>query len=112
MNKGVQNEIENTEKQLADLNSTSEGITSNLGVNYDIQLTLLATKKALDEDLKNLSIISVDLENVNKLSQMFDLSNVQAESILKSNRDNLNDSIKSLLLDFPEYDNAKKQYTI
>ncbi|KAH7649685.1 hypothetical protein FG379_000945 [Cryptosporidium bovis] len=110
--KGAQTEKKNTEKHLSDLNLKIEGITSNLEVNHDIQSKLLATKKALDEDLKNLSITSVDPDNVKKLSQMFDLSNNQAENILKSNKDNLYDSVRSLLLNFSEYEESKKQYII
>lgn len=50
MSSDVRSERENTERHLSDLKK--EGTISNLDVNYDIQSTLLATKKALDEDLK------------------------------------------------------------
>ncbi|KAF7459156.1 hypothetical protein HWI79_275 [Cryptosporidium felis] len=99
------------EKDLTGLKSEgNESFENDSNFRLDIQSTLLATKKALDEDMKNLSITNVDAQNIQKLSQLFDLPASQAEAILKSNNNDIEKSIDNLLLRFSEFEKSKLAY--
>ncbi|TRY52361.1 hypothetical protein CTYZ_00002853 [Cryptosporidium tyzzeri] len=105
--------VDNTrgEKDLTSLNTNNnEGLDGSSNFNFDIQSSLLATKKALDEDMKNLSIVNVDAGNIQKLSQLFDLSFTQAENILKANNNSVEKSIDDLLLNFSDFQNSRLDY--
>lgn len=60
--------------------------------------------------MQNLNIVNVDATNIQKLSQMFDISPIQAENILKSNNNSIRKSINDLLLNFSDFQNARLEY--
>ncbi|KAH8585023.1 uncharacterized protein ELE39_000974 [Cryptosporidium sp. chipmunk genotype I] len=99
------------EKDLTRLNTNNnEGLDASSNFNFDIQSSLLETKRALDEDMKNISIVNVDAANIQKLSQMFDLSPSQAENILKANGNSIKKSMDDLLLNFSDFQNSRLKY--
>ncbi|KAJ1611575.1 hypothetical protein OJ253_831 [Cryptosporidium canis] len=99
------------EKDLTSLNASScEGTEAGSKLNFDIQASLLAAKNAMDEDMKNLSIVHVDAANIQRLSQMFDISPTQAEATLKANNNSVEKSINDLLLNFSEFQNSKIKF--
>ncbi|OII70803.1 uncharacterized protein cubi_00948 [Cryptosporidium ubiquitum] len=105
--------VDNTrgEKDLTGLNTNNnEGLDASSNLNFDIQSSLLATKRALDEDMKNLSIVNVDAGNIQKLSQLFDISLLQAENILKTNNNSIEKSVDDLLLNFSDFQNSRLKY--
>ncbi|KAL7065708.1 hypothetical protein ACR3K2_38480 [Cryptosporidium serpentis] len=102
-------ERENTKKQLDDLNISNDTISESFD-SSKVEISLKAAIKAFEKDIENSPKAKILPEDIKAISELFDISLINAENTLKVNNGNLNKTIESLMLDFSEFQNSFKKF--